>query len=92
MGDIEYLKDWNKDLEIFDDEQEAIEVHERCIQALKFSVRAKELLEACVKLLNKQNESPFVLNLLDETIYYDDCECDGNCLLEDIEELLECGE
>jgi hypothetical protein len=92
MTDIKYLKDWNKDLEIMGDEQEAIEVHNRCIQALKFNVRAKELLEACVKLLNKQSESPYVLNLLDELIYYDECECDGNCLLEDIENLLECGE
>lgn len=92
MNDIKYLEDWNKDLKLMDDEQEAIEVHERCIQALKFNSRARELLEACVKLLNKQNESFYVLNLLDETIYYDECECDGGCLLEDIECLLECGE
>ena len=92
MNDIEYLESWNKDLNLFDDEQEAIEVHERCIQALKFNSRAKELLEACVNLFNKQNKSLYVLNLLDELVYYDDCECDGNCLLEDIESLLECGE
>lgn len=58
----------------------------------KFNIRAEELLKACIKLLNKQNESPYVLNLLDELIFYDDCECDGNCLLEDIENLLEYGE
>lgn len=91
MNDIEYLKDWNKDLEIIN-EQEAIEVHERCIQALKFSARAKELLEACVKLLELQNESSYVLDLLSENVYYDDCECDGNCLLEDIKVLLDYGE
>lgn len=62
------------------------------IQVLNFNARAKELLQACVNLLNKQNESPFVLNMLDELVYYDDCECDGNCLLEDIEYLLEYGE
>lgn len=92
MNDIEYLKNWNKDLSLFDDEQEAIAVHNRCIQALKFNSRAKELLEATIKLLNKQNESPYVLNILDELVYYDDCECDGNCLLEDIEILLTHGE
>lgn len=92
MNDIEYLENWNKDLSLFDDEQEAIEVHNRCIQALKFNSRARELLEAAIKLLNKQNESPYVLNLLDELVYYDDCECDGNCLLEDIEILLTHGE
>lgn len=92
MDDIKFLKDWNKDLELLGDEQEAIEVHDRCIQALKFNTRAKELLAACVQLLNKQLESPFVLNLLDELIYYDDCECDGNCLMDDIIDLLEYGE
>jgi hypothetical protein len=89
MNDIEYLKVWNEDLKEMGDEQEAIEVHKRCIQALKFNTRAKELLEACIKLLNKQNESPYVLNLLEELIHYDGCECDGGCLLEDIKYLLE---
>lgn len=63
---------------------------DNAIEYIKFGSRAEELLKACVELLNKQNESSYVLNLLDELIYYDDCECDGNCLLEDIENLLEC--
>ena len=62
---------------------------DNAIEYIKFGLRAEELLKACVELLNKQNESSYVLNLLDELIYYDDCECDGNCLLEDIENLLE---
>ena len=61
-------------------------------QAMKFNKRAEELLNVCVKLLNKQNESGYVLNILEQTVYYDDCECDGYCLLDDIESLLECGE
>ncbi len=65
---------------------------DEAIQYIKFGLRAEELLKACIELLNKQNESSYVLNLLDELIYYDDCECDGNCLLEDIENLLECRE
>ena len=59
---------------------------------VKYNMRATELLEACVQLLNKQLDSPYVLNLLNELIYYDDCECDGDCLLEDIRYLLEYGE
>ena len=92
MNDIEYLENWNKDLKLMDDEQEAIEVHERCIQALKFNSRARVLLDACAKLFNKQNEAFYVLNLLEETVYYDECDCDGNYLWEDIVYLLECGE
>lgn len=50
--------------------------------------RSITLLKACRELLNKQNESVYVLNLLEETVYYDDTDCDGSCLLEDIEDYL----
>jgi len=43
------------------------------------------LLKACRDLLRKQNDSSYVLNLLSETVFYDDVDCDGYCLLEDIE-------
>ena len=46
------------------------------------------LLECAYNLLQKQNESPFVLNMLEETVEYDGAECDGNCLLDDIENVL----
>ena len=46
--------------------------------------RSKTLLEATYNLLNKQCDSPYVLNLISETIDYDDAECDGMCLMEDI--------
>lgn len=46
--------------------------------------RAKTLLKAAGKLLKKQEDSFYVLNLLGETIYYDGAECDGSCLLDDI--------
>ena len=65
---------------------------DKAIESIKFNLRAEELLNACIELLNKQNESSYVLNLLDELIHYDDCECDGKCLLEDIQNLLECRE
>lgn len=43
------------------------------------------LLKACKELLEKQNNSHYVLNLLEQKVSYDDAECDGYCLLEDIE-------
>ena len=46
------------------------------------------LLRACFDLLQKQVESPYVLNLLDETVHYDDSDCDGHCLMDDIAEEL----
>ena len=50
------------------------------------------LLKACRDLLRKQNDSCYVLNLLSETVFYDDVDCDGYCLLEDIEMELEMSE
>lgn len=47
--------------------------------------RAKTLLSATYNLLCKQKDSPYVLNLLAETITYDEAECDGSCLMDDIE-------
>lgn len=47
--------------------------------------RAETLLKATHDLLTKQKDSCYVLNLLAQTIYYDEAECDGNCLMEDIE-------
>lgn len=52
--------------------------------------RKTTLLKACRDLLRKQNHSPYVLNLLNETIFYDEANCDGHCLLDDIE--IELGE
>lgn len=46
--------------------------------------RARTLLKAAGKLLKKQEDSYSALNLLAETVYYDEAECDGLCLLDDI--------
>jgi len=43
------------------------------------------LLKACRDLLKQQQKSSYVLNLLSETVFYDEADCDGYCLLEDIE-------
>lgn len=46
--------------------------------------RALYMLMVVNNLLNKQNESDYVLNLLSETLNYDGTECDGMCVMEDI--------
>lgn len=46
--------------------------------------RKVTLLKACMELLQKQNDSYYVLNLLEETVFYDEANCDGYCLLDDI--------
>lgn len=47
--------------------------------------RKTVLLMACRDLLKKQINSIYVLDLLSETVFYDGADCDGYCLLEDIE-------
>ena len=46
--------------------------------------RCRVLLKATYDLLYKQTESPFVLNILEEIVTYDDADCDGYCLMDDI--------
>jgi hypothetical protein len=47
------------------------------------------LLKAARDLLQKQEDSPYVLNMLATTAIWDEAECDGYCLLEEINMLLE---
>jgi hypothetical protein len=47
--------------------------------------RKAVLLKACLDLLKKQDESSYVLDLRQETVFYDGTDCDGYCLMEDIE-------
>ena len=47
--------------------------------------RAKVLLKACYDLLQKQEESHYVLNLLEITVHYDEADCDGYRQKNDIE-------
>lgn len=50
--------------------------------------RAILLLGKVLELLDRQDESIYVLNLLEELVFYDGVECDGYCLKNDIECLL----
>jgi hypothetical protein len=42
------------------------------------------LLRATYDLLKKCEESPYVLNAIETTVFYDDAECDGMCLANEI--------
>jgi len=59
--------------------------HRQLAEWLRELKRADTLLKATYDLLNKQHGNYYVLNLLAETVYYDGAECDGNCLMEDID-------
>lgn len=50
--------------------------------------RAMVLLKICLALLDKQKESRYVLNLLEQTVVYDGTDCDGYCLSDDIKDYL----
>jgi len=46
--------------------------------------RKSVLLRAAYDLLTKCDRSPIVLEANAVTVFYDEAECDGNCLREDI--------
>lgn len=46
--------------------------------------RKTVLLRAALELLKKCNEGPYVKNALTETVFYDEADCDGSCLANDI--------
>ena len=51
--------------------------------------RAKVYIKAAHDLLQKQKDSYYVLDLLSETVFYDNADCDGYCLYEETGEWLE---
>lgn len=51
--------------------------------------REVTLMKVMYKFLKKQDNSPYVLNLLEEIDFWDDVECDGYCLMDDIKYHLE---
>jgi hypothetical protein len=51
--------------------------------------RAKILLQAAYDLLKKCEESHYVLHAPEVTVFYDNAECDGSCLMTDIATELE---
>lgn len=51
--------------------------------------RAFILLQAAYQLMKKQDNSGFVLNILEQESVWDGANCDGGCLLDEIGELFE---
>jgi len=47
--------------------------------------RKTVLLKACRDMLIKCRDSPYVICPMDTTVFYDGTDCDGGCLLDDIE-------
>lgn len=68
-----------------DAQREKSEEYHRVAEYLRLLERSNTLLKATYELLKKQESNTYVLNLLSETIYYDEAECDGSCLMYDIE-------
>jgi hypothetical protein len=49
------------------------------------AARLTTLVGAFRQMLVRQKRSPYVLNCMTESYFYDEAECDGFCLLEDID-------
>lgn len=47
------------------------------------------LLRACYTMLKKIESSPSVISPFETTVFYDEADCDGYCLMQDIELELE---
>ena len=52
-------------------------------------IRAKILLQATIDILKKCDEGMYVKNVLEVTAKWDGVECDGYCLKEELEQLME---
>lgn len=46
--------------------------------------RKEVLLKATFELLKKCYENPYAVDITSETVFYDDADCDGLCLMRDI--------
>ena len=86
----EAIKAWREKHEMADRKTEPSnsEIPNNCEPQIDELKEAKILLKASRDLLNKQNETIYVLNLLEETVEYHGTECDGYCLIDDIDDWL----
>jgi len=46
------------------------------------------LLRAAFDLLKRTDEGPYVVEAMTTLTHYDDCDCDGACLCDDIADIL----
>lgn len=64
-------------------------VNRQLAKLLKELKYARVLLKASYEIFKKCDDSSYVLNVLEQTTVYDGVECDGYCLMEDIEAFME---
>jgi hypothetical protein len=50
--------------------------------------RAKILIKAAIDILERCKNSPYVLDALQVTATWDDAECEGSCLLEEMKDVI----
>ena len=50
--------------------------------------QAKKLLKATLDILEKCDEGPYVKNVFEESAIWDNAECDGYCLFDELKELI----
>lgn len=62
-----------------------LQEHTQTAKWLEELSRARTLLKATHELLETAKKSPYVLDALNIVVNYDEADCDGNCLKEDIE-------
>lgn len=91
MGSI---KTYNKFDGILFDENSGLEVVSNLWIKRQIPDKLKDdrgvvLLNAVRELLEIQEESVVVVNILNQSVYYDDAFCDGQCVLDDIRAYLE---
>lgn len=70
--------------------KEAIDMAIEALQEKELDIELIALLlSKCLELFKRQDETPYALNLLEEIVDYGGVNCDGYCLMEDIENVLE---
>ena len=47
--------------------------------------RKEVLLRACYAMLKKCRDAGYVISPMETTVFYDGADCDGYCLMDDIE-------
>ena len=82
-----YALEW-RDNEEAEKCQKCADEHRQLAEWLKELSRARTLLKATHELLESAKKSPYVLDTLRIVVHYDEADCDGNCLKEDIENYL----
>ena len=51
--------------------------------------QATKLLKATLDILKQCDEGGYVKNVMEVTAIWDEAECDGNCLMEEVESLID---